>query len=327
MKLSFWILARMKSSKYRNLIKIIGSLVSLILFVYLIAQHDWEIVFSILDQLSIICLFAVFLLYFGGTVVNGIRWLILLNIAKIEVPLIEVFKITYVGLFVSNFLPSTIGGDGTRFVNLLRYDARKRICLASVIIDRFLNIIVMFLILPFAIFAFIPELNQLFLKLFNGDSDSKSRIIQFSQVNILGAFIPKIKNQIRETISLIGIYWKKPKSLILALFVAVIALLFSFSGTYLMAVSLGITVSIFEVIQIASIVYVFSLIPISLNGLGVRELIMTTLYVSLGSTIEEATLLALVTRLLMVIVTSVGAIWLPQLMSDVDQKQIDIKEL
>ena len=110
MKLSFWILARMKSSKYRNLIKIIGSLVSLILFVYLIAQQDWEIVFSILDQLSIISLFAVFLLYFGGTVVNGIRWLILLNIAKIEVPLIEVFKITYVGLFVSNFLPSTIGG-------------------------------------------------------------------------------------------------------------------------------------------------------------------------------------------------------------------------
>ena len=94
-----------------------------------------------------------------------------------------------------------------------------------------------------------------------------------------------------------------------------------------MAVSLGINVSILEVIQIASIVYVFTLIPISFNGLGVRELIMTTLYVSLGSTIEEATLLALVTRLLMVIVTSVGALWLPQLMPDVDQKQIHINEL
>lgn len=327
MKLSSWKLPRMKFSKYRNLIKIIGSLVSLILIVSLMLQQDWEIVFSLLKQLSIISLLAVFLLHFGGTLLKGIRWLILLNIAEIEVPLIEVFKIAYVGSFVSNFLPSTIGGDGVRFASLLRYDTRKRICLASIIIDRLLNILVMFLILPFAFFAFVPEIIQLFQKLFDNDNEFRSRIIQFSQVNILGAFVPKIKNQIRETISLIGIYWKNPKSLFLALFVAVIALLFSFSGTYLMAVSLGIKVSIYEVIQIDSIVYIFALIPISFNGFGIRELVMTTLYVSLGSTIEEATLLALITRLFMVIISSVGAFWLPQLMSDVDQKQIQIAEL
>ena len=316
----------MKFSKYRNYIKIIGSLVSLILFISLIVRQDWEIVYSLLNQLSVISLFVVFLLYFGGTLFNVIRWLIILNIAEIKVPLIEVFKITYVGLFVSNFLPSTIGGDGVRFFSLLRYDARKRICFASVIIDRLLNVLIMFIVLPFAIFSFVPELNQLFQKIFGDDNEFRSRITQFSQVNILVVFISKIKNQIRETISLIGIYWKSPKSLFLALFVAVIALLFSFYGTYLMAVSLGIHVSIFEVIKISSIVYVFTLIPISLNGFGIRELIMTTLYVSLGAAIEEATTLALITRLLMVIVTSVGAVWLPQFMSDIDQKQIQIAE-
>lgn len=298
----------------------------MILFMSLIAQQDWEIVYSLLNQLSVISLFVVFLLYFGGTLFNGIRWLIILNIAEIKVPFIEVFKITYVGLFVSNFLPSTIGGDGVRFVSLLRYDARKRICLASVIIDRLLNILVMFIVLPFAIFGFVPELNQLFQKIFGDDNEFRSRITQFSQVNILVAFISKIKNQIRETILLIGIYWKSPKSLLLALFVAVIALLFSFYGTYLMAVRLGINVNIFEVIKISSIVYVFTLIPVSFNGFGIRELIMTSLYVSVGAAIEEATMLALITRLLMVIVTSVGAVWLPQFMSDIDQKQIQIAE-
>lgn len=316
----------MKFSKYRNHIKIIGSLVSLILFISLIVRQDWEIVYSLLNQLSVISLFVVFLLYFGGTLFNVIRWLIILNIAEIKVPLIEVFKITYVGLFVSNFLPSTIGGDGVRFVSLLRYDARKRICLASVIIDRLLNILIMFIVLPFAIFSFVPEINQLFQKIFGDDNDFRSRITQFSQVNVLIVFISKIKNQIRETISLIGIYWKSPKSLFLALFVAVIALLFSFYGTYLMAVSLGINVSIFEVIKISSIVYVFTLIPISFNGFGIRELIMTSLYVSVGAAIEEATMLALITRLLMVIVTSVGAVWLPQFMSDIDQRRIQIAE-
>lgn len=316
----------MKFSKYRNLIKIIGSLVSLILFISLIAGQDWEIAYSLLNQLSVISLFVVFLLYFGGTLFNGIRWLTILNIAEIKIPLFEVFKITYVGLFVSNFLPSTIGGDGVRFVSLLRYDARKRICLASVIIDRLLNILIMFIVLPFAIFGFIPELNQLFQKLLGDDNEFRSRITQFSQVNILVAFISKIKYQIRETISLIGIYWKSPKSLFLALIVAVIALLFSFYGTYIMAESLGINVSIFEVIKISSIVYVFTLIPISFNGFGIRELIMTTLYVSLGAAIEEATMLAIMTRLLMVIVSSVGAVWLPQFMSDIDHKQIQIAE-
>jgi glycosyltransferase involved in cell wall biosynthesis/uncharacterized membrane protein YbhN (UPF0104 family) len=335
MKVSWLKLRIMEKNKYKRIFKLLGTLISLSLFIYLINLQDWDIVLDLLDQLSVVNLLFVFLLYLGGMLTNGLRWFILLVISKIEVPIKEVFKITFVGSFVSNFLPSTIGGDGARFVSMLRFTTRKKVCLSSIIIDRLLNVFIMFLIMPFAIFTFIPEINQLFYKLVNDEKVSRLGKTQFSQLNFLGSIIFKIKSQIWDAVSIIEVYWKSPRYLLTAFLLSIVALLFSFLGTFILAISIDIDVKMWDVIQIASVVYVFTLIPISFNGLGIRELVMTTLYVSLGSSIAEATMLALITRLLMILVSSVGVIWLPEQMSIIDKitnqtgysEEIDIENL
>jgi uncharacterized membrane protein YbhN (UPF0104 family) len=105
------------------------------------------------------------------------------------------------------------------------------------------------------------------------------------------------------------------------------AALCSYFGTYLLSQELGLGVHFFEVFFAAVITYFFTVIPISFNGIGIRELIMTTLYVSLGTTVEQASILAILTRILSTLLTMIGSIWLPQLLSNfkLDQIKLNLK--
>jgi uncharacterized membrane protein YbhN (UPF0104 family) len=69
-------------------------------------------------------------------------------------------------------------------------------------------------------------------------------------------------------------------------------------------------VSYWQVMGIQTVTYFLAVLPISVNGYGLREVAFTTLYASLGVTLEQASALALVTRLLMVLCTVPGAFWL-----------------
>ena len=82
------------------------------------------------------------------------------------------------------------------------------------------------------------------------------------------------------------------------------------AATYLIARQLGMNVTYWQVISVQTVTYFLSLLPISVNGYGLREVAYTTLYAALGSTLEQASTLALVTRFLIVLTTLPGAIWL-----------------
>ena len=61
---------------------------------------------------------------------------------------------------------------------------------------------------------------------------------------------------------------------------------------------------------VMALTYVVSLLPISINGYGVREVAVTTLYVHLGGTLEQASTLAVVTRFILLLEALPGALWL-----------------
>lgn len=306
----------MKIKNRSQFIKIIGTFFSLVLFIYLLSRQNWKVVYDLMGQLSILSVFFVFLLYFGGMCANGLRWMVLLKGAEIKVPFFELMKIVFVGAFTSNFLPSTIGGDGVRFLSLLRFTPNKKVNLASLFMDRLLNLLLILAILPFAVVNFIPEVQDIWKKILK---DRKTGAGLYPVLNFFSLVNPLFRKGVeyfKSVLSTFKIWLNKPVYLFVAFGAALIASLFSFTGTFIMAKSVLIDVSFWEVIQIAALVYIFSLLPISLNGIGIRELLMTSLYVSLGTSLEQAALLTLATRLLMVMVTSLGAFWLPEQMAE-----------
>ncbi len=140
----------MDRSKITRWVKIIGSALSISLFVYLLAQLNWKTFLLHIEEFTFLTVVLVYLLYASGMIFNGLRWYFLLHSVNVNITVLSVLKLTFVGVFSSNSLPSTIGGDGIRFIGLLKYDQRKDICLSSFILDRVLNILLMLLILPLA---------------------------------------------------------------------------------------------------------------------------------------------------------------------------------
>jgi len=182
----------------------------------------------------------------------------------------------------------------------------------------------MLALLPFAIFYFFPEIKNIFQTIQERNARSEDQGLVIKQGGFLSGVVTYLGTALRNLISIIREYFHSPVPLAYALLATGTALLCSFSGTYLLSLKLGLDVHFYEVVFISVIVNLFTLIPISLNGIGIRELIMTTLYVSLGTTFEQASMLAILTRILMTLMTMIGSIWLPQLLSGIKLDQIKL---
>jgi glycosyltransferase 2 family protein len=288
-----------------------GTLVSGGLFIWLLLRQDWTSIIQSVLQLPPWVIPAAFILYFAGMTANVFRWYVLVQAQGVTAPFVELLKIVLAGAFASNFLPSTIGGDAIRIVGLLRYSVSKTLSAASVVVDRLLNVLAMFTILPFSWLTFGSPLTLL---------DSISGSFQPSPGGWLSGFLltkfpKKLKTWIVHIASTLKLWISRPWVLLLAFIVAWFSVFVVFVAVWLIARELKMDVTLIQVMGVMALTYLLTLLPISVNGYGLREIAVTTLYVQLGATSEQAITLAVVTRFITMIETLPGAIWLPRILA------------
>lgn len=299
------------TKKKKNLILIlraIGTVLSTILFVWLLAKQNWRVIWENLSQFPAwlwpVCLLLVII----GMMCNALRWCLLLRAQKVQMPFGEVVRTVFSGAFASNFLPSTIGGDAFRLISLLRFTSDKTLGLASIIVDRALNVLATLTILPFSWLAFGDKLFDLLRQ----TNHTQAMALVFPSIRKVGAFFKRVT---KKFILAFTNWARQPWILAGAFGISWLSIFVIYIEVWLLARFLGIPVNLFQVMGVAAIVYLVTLLPISFNGLGVREVIYTTLYVSLGATVEQAATLALVSRFFMLLETLPGVLWLNDILS------------
>jgi hypothetical protein len=304
----------MKSSpsqqhQFKKWVQIGGTLISSILFIWLLTQQNWELVILNLSQLPLWVIPAAFGLIFSGYLANTLRWHILLHSQNIDPGYWTTFKIVLSGAFASNFLPSTIGGDALRIVGILHHTNKSAIAVSSVFLDRVLNILSMLFLLPIAWFVFF----------FNGNTILANPLLRpYNGMTITWIQSLYMKAKLKLIIPLIEssrVWMKYPAAIIEGLLVSWLSLFVVFLGVWTLARGIRIPVAFYEVIAISTVVYVLTLIPISINGYGLREIAVTALYVRLGATLEQASTLALITRFLALVATLPGAFWVSEVLT------------
>jgi uncharacterized membrane protein YbhN (UPF0104 family) len=292
-----------------RIIRWAGTLIATALFLWLLLRQDWAVTWEKLASTPLWLLPLVFALYFLGMVINAVRWNTLLRAQGIRIPLIQVLKILITGAFASNFLPSTIGGDSVRVVSLLRYDAELTVSLASVVLDRLLNVIAMMTVLPFSFAVFGPP-GMIFQKL--GESAGGMIAITGAANGWAGKWLAKLTRWMKRTREILGAWLHRPGVLVFSFVLSWLSSFVVFVAVWILARGLGMGVALYQVMGVMALTYVVSLLPISINGYGVREVAVTTLYVHLGATLEQASALAVVTRFVLLLEALPGAIWLPK---------------
>lgn len=271
-----------------------GTLISTLLFIWLISRQKWDLVFDRASGIAPWALLLAFLCYLLSYSFNTLRWCILLWAHDVRISFWQAFRLTWAGNFASNFLPSTIGGDGFRMLAVHPYTASKAISIGSVALDRIINMSAMACLLPMPLVIFGDSLLQLI---------GLAALLPPGLQKLFEKYFPKIVGAIRAWAS-------KPWAFVFAFLAAWPSNLFPMTATYLLAHQLGMTVSFWQVMSVQTVSYFLSVLPISVNGYGLREVAFTALYTLLGASLEQASTLALVTRLLTVLSTVPGALWL-----------------
>lgn len=306
----------MNKIDWKKALKWGGTLISLGLFIWLLTRLNWKEAWAIAKNMPVYSyVMAIFLLLFGQFL-NSVRWYTLLRAQDVKITILEAFKIHMGGTFASNFLPSTIGGDSLRFLAIAKITDDQPLSLASVILDRLVNMLATFTLIPFSVSIFKTTGVQ-----WNGD------LFGFSIMAALhGKLWDWIQRTVKKYLDLFKRWFKKPFSLILAFSISWCSRIVILGGVWVLSKGIGMNLTLWQVVGINTVSYFVTLLPISISGYGLRELTLTTLYTMLGATLEQATALTVITRISSTMITLPGVIWMQRILAETKsiRRQVDI---
>jgi len=232
---------------------------------------------------------------------GALQWAWILRRAGLATPLGEMLRLYWVGLFFNNFLLGNVGGDAFKVVDLGRRECRTGAVLGATTLDRLLGLLALTvlalgtLVLAKAQRAALPPVLPLLLALaawagalalmFSGRLARRltallARLPWRLPAAALEGFLAEIRRH------------REQPSWLLRVFLLALAVQFLRVATHLLcAWALGVDLAGVRILQLFVLVPLLGILialPISLNGLGLREMAAAGLFVSVGLTATEA---------------------------------------
>jgi uncharacterized membrane protein YbhN (UPF0104 family) len=260
-------------------------------------------------------------LYLLQMVVSAWRWNVLLVPQGFDIGFRRLLSSYLVATFFNNFLPSNIGGDVVRIRDTAGPAKSKTLAATVVLIDRGIGL--MGLVLVAAVGATLSgsagaaPAAPAWLWAGFGLATLVSAPAVIAPAGVgkilqpLTVFHPEwVGDRILRVTEVLGRFRERPSSLFNAFGGAVVvqALLVLFYAAA--ATSLDIPIAISHLAVIVPISFVMQMVPVSVNGFGVREATFSFYFKALGLPIEAAMALSLgSTALIMLFSLSGAAVW------------------
>ena len=295
-------------------VKVAGTVISILLFIWLMTRFGWQELFQSIMLIKPLTLVIAFVLMIISRFAVAFRWYFLCRSNQLNISIKNAIELTFSGLYASNFLPSTIGGDVVRYLGGIKFDAQKVKCAGSLIMDRLVGMFGMALVLPFGLIHLIPMIMQGELN-FSSTKPAIGMAFVFNE-KIL-RFLTRIKKAVRELFFQIGDWIRHPISLLLPLLMTAIHMIMLFGIIKLVFQGMGDAVPFMLIAGLYSVGYFVTLIPISINGYGLQEISMTFLFVNVaGVSTSHAVIMALMIRFIMMTASLPGMVFLPKLLPE-----------
>jgi uncharacterized membrane protein YbhN (UPF0104 family) len=295
----------------QRILQFTGTVLAFSLLILLLREDGWDDVLLALQEIKLPDLLWVALLFLISRMAIICRWHVFLRSGGINIRFKDSASLTFTGLFASNFLPTTIGGDVVRLAGAMQMGFDRAVCLASLAADRLIGILGMSMTVPFGL---VPTWGLL-----------KMGSVSFSLIG----FMQKPLIFIKRTFATFSIWFKNPVSILLALAFTWIHMLCLFGAIYVFVDDLGSHASFWIIAGLWSLTYFITLIPISINGYGLQELSFTFLMSHVaGLTPAISLTVAVLIRAYFIFLSLPGAFFLPAALSAIaDQKKRAISDL
>lgn len=256
--------------------------------------------------------------------ISAVKWHLLLSANGFSNSRFQLYQYYWVGMFVSNFLPSSVGGDLTR-LTLMRSSGPLAKVAGSIFVERFtgLAVLLVFALLGLysrpdlfgGLWAFSPVLVLavgVLVVLFGSFKFGHQAALwldrfSWDQQGVAGRVCEKIKESVQSVL----VFQGQPILIGNCLLLSLVFYLVRLAMQCLIVYSLGLDLSFIEILFISPVIDVIRSVPLALNGLGVVEGAYVLFYSQVGILPAEALAFSIVARLLHVIATSFGGVfWL-----------------
>jgi len=287
-----------------------GTLLSVGIMIYLLSRVGWGEAWQTIRQLTAWRILLVLVLVFVSRLATFGRWYTLLKDQTPTLSLMDTLKLTFAGLFASNVLPTTIGGDVLRLAGAVRLGLSTSLAAASLVVDRLVGMTGMALMLPFSLPALIAHL--------------RLRTVPAPAGSMALPFFSRLKNGVRKILENLRFWSKHPLILLKALGFTLIHQAAIYLIIHILIEGMGETLSYWQIAGIWSLTYFISLLPISINGLGLQEVTITNLYTLLGGLSPTASIsLALILRLVWLVGSLPGAFFIGEVLAGKSPAEVE----
>jgi len=299
-------------------VRLAGTLLAVTLLVLLLRQQDWGEIRSAFQRLEAWRIAAALMLTLFSRLAISFRWHVLLQSREKTAHFWQSFQLTFAGLFASNFLPTTIGGDVVRLAGGIQMKMDSAAVTVSLIADRLIGMTGMALASPWGLVRlFQVGLPALTAPLTSADGVSASGFVLAGWRSLRGK-LPAFVKRMRDHLS---VWVRHPRALLISTGFTFLHMACLFSSIWLLLDGMGERVPWMQVAGIWSLVYFITLLPISINGYGLQEISTTVLYARLGSISIGASLtIALLIRTLQLAASLPGAAFISSILPSIRAK-------
>jgi uncharacterized membrane protein YbhN (UPF0104 family) len=220
------------------------------------------------------------------------RWRIFLRQQNIELPFLTIFSLTWAGQFFNSLLPGSTGGDVVKIYQLcLLAPDRKAAAAATVFVDRLTALIAL---LAVAGGAFVIDPAPLsFLPITSFSSRTMSGWLAGLLLGgILGSWLlyrslrsSRWGGRLFRTLQAAKANLSINRRFLTALLLSFAIHFINFSIAYFFARALGLSITYLQVLLMMPVVFFFVLLPITINGHGLRELLLIGYFTQMNITV------------------------------------------
>ena len=257
-------------------------------------------------------------LMFTSNVIGAWQWGRLLEAVDIRIPGWKVLAYYHVGLFFNNFLPANIGGDLSRIADASRYGPTKTAALSAVLMDRLIGTVALAglalvttipaidhyhlgVVYGFVVGFFVLSVGMLWVVFHPATIPMLDRLL--ARIG-LGRLAPHLDDLALR----LGAFRNRRDLLGRMLVVALVTQVSRIAVHALVARALGIPVPFVYFLLFVPLLAVIVSLPISFNGLGVREGAGILLFGLVGVDRAHAFSLQFTTYLVAVAVSLLGGL-------------------
>lgn len=288
------------------------------LFAFLFHRVRLDAVAEVIRHADVRWLLGALGLMFASNVLGSHQWNRLLRAVEVELPFWKVCAYYHVGLFFNNFLPANVGGDFARILDVSRGNASRATALSTVLMDRFVGTIALGAL---AVVSTLPVLDRFHLQL------AYVGVVTFFGLAVFmlwAVFHPAVLPAIERLLNRVGLSRLSPvleelaqrmsgyrgqRTLLLELFAIAMAVQVMRIGVHvLVSRALGLDVPVTYFFLFVPLLAVIVSLPISLNGIGVREGAGILLFGLVGLDKASAFSLQFTTYLVAVAVSLIGGL-------------------